>query len=326
MAASSNLGRKLPILAASLLVAVAFANPSPALAGKLSWLDDVVQEVVLEAKATGKAAARGGDGASAKVVGRLFVHEADEGLEALARRYDDLARVGRRMDEPAEALLETRFTRLMRPEPEMTRSFKALKPAEKRFVLEMGETAQRLARRYPGEAETMIRRLGTEGLSAVRLYGDDVAEVLVKEGPESVGILRKTGRGGWNFFTGTVLPHKKKLIAAGVFAAFLANPDKFVDYAGQATEYAVREFARAGIQLAGAVSGGASRGLDRAITDTLATYGINSALARYVGMGLAGLVVFGALAVLVGLPLAWMLRPFRWVFGLIGGRRAARVV
>ena len=115
----------------------------------------------------------------------------------------------------------------------------------------MGETAQLLARRYPGEAETMVRRLGTEGLSAVRVFGDDVAEVLVKEGPESLGVLRKTGRGGWSFFTHEVLPHKKKLAAAGVLAAFLANPDKFVDYAGQATEYAVREFARAGIQLAG---------------------------------------------------------------------------
>jgi hypothetical protein len=230
------------------------------------------------------------------------------------------------MDEPTEALLEARFQRLLRPEPEMTRAFKALKPAEKRLVVEMGETAQVLARRFPGQAETMIRKLGTDGLSAVRLYGDDVAEVLVREGPETVGILRKTGRGGWNFFTNSVLPHKKKLIAAGVFAAFLANPEKFVDYAGQATEYAVREFARAGIQLAGAVSGGAARGLDRAVTESLAGYGINAALARYIGMGLAGLVVLGALAVLVGVPLAWMLRPFRWLFGLARPKqRPARV-
>ena len=47
-----------------------------------------------------------------------------------------------------------------------------------------------------------------------------------------------------------------------MLAAFLANPEKFVDYAGQATEYAVREFAKAGIQLASAVGGGAARGLE----------------------------------------------------------------
>ena len=38
---------------------------------------------------------------------------------------------------------------------------------------------------------------GLKGLSAVRVFGDDVAEVLVKEGPESLSVLRKAGRGGW---------------------------------------------------------------------------------------------------------------------------------
>ena len=51
----------------------------------------------------------------------------------------------------------------------------------------------------------MVRRLGPEGLTAVRVFGDDVAEVLVKEGPESLGVLRKAGRGGWSFFTETGL-------------------------------------------------------------------------------------------------------------------------
>ncbi len=168
---------------------------------------------------------------------------------------------------------------------------KALKPAEKRLVVELGETAQVLARRYPHEAETMVRRLGPEGLTAVRVFGDDVAEVLVKEGPESLGVLRKTGRGGWSFFTKQVLPHKKKLAAAGVLAAFMANPEKFVDYAGQATEFAVREFARAGIQLASAVGGGAARGIETSIGQTLAAYGLDFPAFRYLGMGLAGVVV-----------------------------------
>ena len=136
----------------------------------------------------------------------------------------------------------------------------------------------------------MVRRLGPEGLTAVRVFGDDVAEVLVKEGPESLGVLRKTGRGGWSFFTKQVLPHKKKLAAAGVLAAFLANPEKFVDYAGQATEFAVREFAKAGIQLASAVGGGAARGLETSIGQTLAAYGLDFPVLRYArhGPGRAG--------------------------------------
>ena len=172
-----------------------------------------------------------------------------------------------------------------------------------------------LARRYPANAEAMVRRLGPEGLSAVRVFGDDVAEVLVKEGPESLSVLRKAGRGGWSFFTKQVLPNKKKLVAAGVLAAFLANPEKFVDYAGRATEFAVREFAKAGIQLASAAGIGAPRGLETSIGETLTAYGLNYPILRWLGMGLAGMVAVVALLVLVGLPVRWLLRPFGFFSG-----------
>jgi hypothetical protein len=299
-------------------LAILLALPIPAQAGKLAWLDEVVQEIVVEARAGGKATARG--------TGRLFVHEAEDGLEIAAKRSEDLARIGRRVDQPSEALLQARFSRLLRHDPEAVRTFRTLAPGEKRLVVEMGETAQRLARRYPNQAETMIRKLGTEGLSAVRVFGDDVAETLVKEGPESLSVLRKTGRGGWAFFTHQVLPHKKKLAAAGVLAAFLANPEKFVDYAGQATEYAVREFARAGVQLAGAVGGGAAKGLESAVAETLARHGLDFAVLRYVGMACAGLVVVLATMVLLGIPMRWVFRPFMWAYrGLRGGRGSAKV-
>ena len=158
-------------------------------------------------------------------------------------------------------------------------------------------------------------------MSAVRVFGDDVAEVLVKEGPESLGVLRKAGRGGWSFFTRQVLPNKKKLAAAGVLAAFLANPEKFVDYAGQATEFAVREFARAGIQLASAVGGGAARGLEASIGQTLAAYGLDNSLFRWLGMGLAGLVRrrFRSWS-LIGLPVRWIFRPFGFIVRPFGSR------
>ncbi len=298
--------------------------PGVVRAGKLSWLDDVVHEVIVEAKAGGKGLARefGNDGARAEArrAGRLFpAYAADEGLEHLIRQSDDLSRAGRRIERPAEALLEGRFSRLLRRDPETLRIFGALEPAEKRLVVELGETAQHLARRYPAEAETMVRKLGPEGLTAVRVFGDDVAEVLAREGSESLGVLRKTGRGGWSFFTQQVLPHKKKLAAAGVLAAFLADPEKFVDYAGRATEFAVREFARAGVRLASSVGGGALRGLEDSLGEALASHGLDLPLVRYVGMGLAGLAAVMSLLVIVGLPIRWMFRPFGWVirpFGL----------
>jgi hypothetical protein len=288
-------------------------------AGKVSWLDDIVQEVIVEARAGGKAGL--GEGSTAtRTGGKLFAREADEGLETLARRSDDLARAAHRAESPSEALLQARFNRLLRPEPETARAFAALAPAEKRVVVEMGEAAQQLARRYPGQAETMVRKLGTEGLAAVRVYGDDVAEVVVKEGPEALGVLRKTGRGGWDFFTNTVLPNKKKLVAAGLLAAFMADPDKFVDTAGKATEYAIQQFAKAGVNLVGAVSAGAARGLESSIGDALAAYGLNVGVLRYLGMGLAGLLVIGSALVVAGLPLRWMLRPITWPIKMIFGR------
>jgi hypothetical protein len=311
--------------AAALLAVTALVVglPAAAHAGKLSWLDDLVQDVIVEAKAGGKSLVRGGDGARTEIrrAGRLFVtHEADETLEQLVRRSDELARAGRRVEQPTEALLQARFSRLLKQDPQTLRAFEALQPAEKRLVVELGETAQVLARRYPHEAETMVRRLGPEGLTAVRVYGDDVAEVLVKEGPESLSVLRKTGRGGWTFFTKQVLPHKKKLAAAGVLAAFIANPEKFVDYAGQATEFAVKEFAKAGIQLASAIGGGAARGLETTIGQTLAAYGLNYPAFRYLGIALAGLAVVLSFFVVVGLPVRWIFRPFGWVMRRTVGR------
>jgi len=324
-AAANRRRRAWPVVFAVLLL----AQPGSVLAGKLSWLDDVVQEVIVEAKAGGKQLVRGSDGARAEIrgTGRLFVtREADEGLEHLVRRSDELARAGRRIEQPSEALLQARFSRLLKQDPQALRTFAALEPAEKRLVVELGETAQRLARRYPAEAESMIRRLGPEGMTAVRVFGDDVALVLVKEGPESLSVLRKAGRGGWSFFTNSVLPHKKKLAAAGVLAAFLANPEKFVDYAGRATEFAVREFAKAGIQLASAVGGGAARGIEGSIGQALAAYGLDFAVLRYLGMGLAGLVVVLSLLVIVGLPIRWMFRPFFWPLRWIAQLRQSKGV
>ena len=97
------------------------------------------------------------------------------------------------------------------------------------------------------------------------------------------------------------------------FAAFLANPEEFVDYAGQATEFAVREFAKAGIQLASAIGGGATRGIQSSMDQTLAGYGIHGPALRYFGIGLSILVVVLSLIVIVGLPVRWLFRPFGWL-------------
>jgi hypothetical protein len=327
---SQGLHRPLPrtlntAFVAVLLAAMVMGLAQPARAGKLSWLDDVVREVIAETRVGTRSLARGSDAGRAELRGasRLFLsHDMEEGLEQLVKRSDELARAGRRIEHPSEALLQSRFSRLLGNDSQSVRSFAALKPAEKRLVVEMGEAARRIAQRYPEQAETIVRQLGPEGLSAVRVFGDDVAEVMVKEGPESLNVLRKTGKGGWSFFTRQVLPHKKKLAAAGILAAFLSNPDKFVDYAGQATEFAVREFTRAGISLASAAGSGAARGLESSIGETLAAHGLDQPLFRYIGMAVASLVAVAALFVIVGIPVRMMLRPITWpIQWLTGSRR-----
>src|SRR3954453_13726556 len=57
-----NRGVRLPIALAGGLLVAGLALPTPARAGKLSWMDEVVQQVVREAKSEGKVAARAGGG------------------------------------------------------------------------------------------------------------------------------------------------------------------------------------------------------------------------------------------------------------------------
>ena len=128
-------------------------RPVVAQAGKLSWLDDVVQDVIVEAKAGGKRLVRGGDGARTELRLRpaVSLRASRRRARATVRRSDELARAGRRFEQPSEALLKARFSRLLKHDPQVLKTFEALAPAEKRLVVELGETAQVLARRYPAE-------------------------------------------------------------------------------------------------------------------------------------------------------------------------------
>lgn len=285
-------------------VAIGAILPGVASAGVLSWLDDVVQASVRKADPE----------IAARRTGRLFARESaeigEDGLGVIVRRGEDLGRGVRRADDPAGSLLDARFDRLIDGDVDLAREFGRLSPAERKFVVEMGETAQNLAKKYPGRADAMIRGMGADGLSAVAVYGDDVAEVLAAEGPQAVNVLRRSGRTGWKFFTETVIPNKNKLAAAGVLTAFLAAPEQFVDMAGQATDFAVRQFATAGIQLASAVGGGAVRGLETAVGSWLETQGLNFSVIRYVGMVAAAWAVIVSGMVIIGLPARIAKAPF----------------
>ena len=89
---SNRAFRRVKASSIALALASSLAVPVLSEAGKVSWLDEVVQEVLIEARAGGKSAIGEGGATASRTAGRLFAREADEGLEALARRSDALAR------------------------------------------------------------------------------------------------------------------------------------------------------------------------------------------------------------------------------------------
>jgi hypothetical protein len=298
------------VIRALSLIGLVF-TPNFAYSSSLSWLDDVIQKSVRSVDP------KLGASRSSRLFGKEAAEIGEDGLGILARRSEELGRSARKYDEPADALLTARFEKLVADNDQLAKDFAKFTPSEKQMVVQMGEAAQRLARRYPGQADQMIRAMGADGLSAVAAYGDDVAEVLASEGPQAVNVLRRTGRPGWNFFTQTVLPNRNKLVAAGLLTAFMASPEEFVDMAGQATDYAVRQFASAGIQLATAVGGGAIAGLESSIGEWLESQGLNFSAIRYLGMIFAGWVVICSALVVLGMPSRIATAPLRiilWPF------------
>ena len=310
-------------IASAALAVLLLATPGMARAGKLSWLDDVVQEVVREAEAGGKVAARGADDAiqAGKTGGRLFVREAaDEGLDVVARRAEGLARAGTKAaGEPSEALLKSRFDRLVtgstRDGPDVRQPRPGREAAGRRDGRNRPTPGDPLPR--PGRADDpRAGHRGTDGRPRLRRRrGRDPRQGGFgrpgrppQDGPERLGLLHTK-----------VLPNKGKLAAAGVLGLYLADPDKFVDTAGRATKYAVEQFARAGLSLAGAVGDATVRGLGGSFGSLLASWGIGPATARAIGIGAAVLVVALSLMVLLGAPIRWIFRPFGWI-GADGAR------
>jgi hypothetical protein len=281
---------------------VTSALGAPAYAGKMTVLEGLVRAAMEEGRGELKAGTR--IAAEARLM-----RGGEEIFENAARQHEMLLRAAGRFAELDEPALAKRITQLsVRADSETVRTLAQMSGAERRFVVEAAETAGSLTRKFPNEAVEMVERLGPEGLSYARVYGDSVAEVVLKEGPESLGVIRKGGRGAWTFFNETVLPNKGKLAAAGVLAAFLASPDKFVDMAGRATDYAVREFARAGVQLASEVPGSVANGIHEGVDRVLDRWGMNYAPLRW-----SAVVVLIATACVAGLRIiGWPIRTLAW--------------
>jgi hypothetical protein len=284
----------------------------PAFAGKMNVLEGFVRAAIEEAKSGAKTGARLAEDTR-------LIRGGEELFEKAAKQHDLLVRTAALVPELDDPALARRITQLSRSDSEITKTLTQMSAAERRFVVEAAETAGTISRRFPAEAAEMVTRLGPEGLSYTRVFGPQVAEVVLREGPEVLGVIRKGGRSAWEFFTNTVLPNKKKLVAAGVFAAFLANPDKFVDLAGRATDYAVREFARAGVELASVLPGSMAGGIDAGVHRVLERWGLNYAPVRYSAVALLLAIAATAVIRLFGWPIRTVLKPFTFAVRRLRG-------
>jgi hypothetical protein len=269
----------------------------------MSVLEGLVRAAIEEGRGELKAGAKVAEEAR-------LLRGGEELFENAARQHELLLRAAGRIAELDEPALGKRITQLAaRADSETAHTLAQMSIAERRFVVEAAETAGTLSRKFPNEAAEMVRRLGPEGLSYTRVYGENVAEVVLKEGPESLGVIRKGGRGAWTFFNESVLPHKKKLAAAGVLAAFLASPDKFVDMAGRATDFAVREFARAGVELASGLPNSVAGGINAGVDRVLDRWGLNYAPLRWTAVAFLLLVAAAAAMRIVGWPVRMLFWP-----------------
>ena len=231
------------------------ACPVPAHAGKLSWLDEVVQEVIAEARAGGQDA---GHGRSTATAGRGPRRRAAVRWRTRPTRGWSSSSAGPTTWPGPAGGSSSRPRRCSRRGSPGSCGTTPRPSAPSRPCAGREAAGRRDGRDRPAARPPLSRRGRDDGPPARAPRGSRPSASSAttwprsssRKGPRAWACSARPAGGAGRSSPEQVLPHKKKLAAAGVLAAFLADPDKFVDYAGQATEYAVREFARAGIQLA----------------------------------------------------------------------------
>ena len=165
------------------------------------------------------------------------------------------------MKRSDEELLR-QFDRLEGVNDEFRKTFSKLSNTEQNAIVDLVSAGQRVSRgRTALESVNLIRKLDGDGLIQGRTYGDFVYEGVDRMGPQYKSVVAKMGEGAGVFFHKVIDPHWGKWAAAGLTAAYLAQPDIFHDALGQLTEYAIQKLMEAGIR----VGESASRGFQQAI-------------------------------------------------------------
>ena len=114
----------------------------------------------------------------------------------------------------------------------------------------------------PGRGLRVVSLLDVDGLYLAKVYGDEVVEATARLGDRRfLKVVRRTGEHGVEFFRKWIKPHWKKWAGTAALTAFLAEPDAFIDAAGNLTEHASEQFTRLGIKVASAPFTGVATGI-----------------------------------------------------------------
>ncbi len=174
----------------------------------------------------------------------------------------------------------------------------------------------------------LIRAGGADLLTAAGLYGDsfmdeamrfkailDAGGIAVPAGRRAitfqdfVSTVVKYKDPAWDFIQTYIRPHWKMLAGSGLVAAFLLEPDLFIDTAGQLTKHALQEFSRLGIEVSAAVAEGTADGIRQGVRTS--TERLFDGFDLYTIIGISGLFIgIGLFFKRTRYYIAW---PFRWL-------------
>jgi len=167
----------------------------------------------------------------------------------LVGSIDDVARtaaIARRLKQSASGF-----------DPSFVKQLDELVGAEKSAALILIEGGQRVSTAVPDIVRRgqFLQRGGAETVAAIGLFGDDAATAALKldaaiqagklispKGlrPATVADLGKLlvegGEGSWKFVSTKILPHWDKWLVGGALAAFLIDPEGFINVTGDLTE------------------------------------------------------------------------------------------
>ena len=302
--------------------------PGSARAGKLSWLDEVVQEVVREARAGGgrpSAGATPRDRRRGRPAGCSSTRPT-RGWRSLAKRSDDLARAGRRVEQPVRGAA-----------PEPVRPPAAPRPRGRPHLL-----GPRAGREAAGRRDGRDRPAARPALP--RPGRDDDPPARHRGALGRPRLRRRRGRGARQGRAGEpgrppqdrpgrlgVLHRRRSCPTRRSWPPRACWPRSWPTPTSSSTTPA-RPPSTPSASSPGPASSspapsaaGRRAGSKPRSAQALAAHGLDFAVFRYLGMGLAGLVVVLATMVILGMPVGWMFRPLTWPLGcsLAAVRRAA---